>query len=119
MRLDRKIRSGIDSLYPAKTEDAEEEALLCAVLLQAYGGLLCQGVMDRERRQFLLDRSAKLLEKDLSPMSRCYLLVSCYGMVYEPDLACEAHAIMEGWQGREQSEEERELADMLRILEEV
>lgn len=117
IRLNRKIRSDIDSLYSVKPSDMEEKASFCAVLLQAYG-VLYHDAKDNKQKQSLLDRSAKLLKEDLSPLSRCRLLVSCYGMVYEPDLAYEAHSIMEEWQGREQNAEELALIEMLRILEE-
>jgi hypothetical protein len=49
---------------------------------------------------------------------KCRLLVSCYGEVFDEELAEEAHVIIDSWQGRELSEEEREVMDDLRNLEE-
>lgn len=118
IRLNKEIRAGIESLYPAKVSDVNEEAALCAVLLQAYGQLMYQDNRDEKRRQSLLDRSAKLLDRIPSSLLRCRLLVYCYGEVYEPALADEAHAIMNSWRERELTEEEQELIETLRILEE-
>lgn len=117
VRLNREIRAGIESLYPATVTDINEEAALCAILLRAYGQLMYQDNRDEKRRQSLLDRSARLLDHTSSSLLRCRLLVYCYGEVYESDLADEAHAIMDEWQGRELSAEEQELVDTLRILE--
>jgi hypothetical protein len=45
-------------------------------------------------------------------------LVSCYGEVFDKELATEAHAIIDSWQGRELTAEETELIEDLRNLEE-
>lgn len=118
IRLNKEIRTGIESLYPAEVSDVNEEAALCAVLLQAYGQLMYQDDRDEKRKQSLLDRSARLLDRTPSSLLRCRLLVYCYGEVYEPILADEAHAIMNSWQDHELTEEELELIETLRVLEE-
>lgn len=117
VRLNKEIRSGIEALYPVKAVDAEEEASICALLLRAYGNLMWQDAKDEKRRQSLLDQSSKLLLSLPVSLLRCSLLVYCYGEVYSPELATEAHAIMDSWLGRELSEEERMLVDTLQILE--
>lgn len=117
VRLNREIRFGIEALYPVEAVDDEEEASICILLLQAYGNLMWQDDKDELRRQSILDRSSNLLSTFPVSLRRCALLVYCYGEVYRPELASEAHAIMDSWRGRELSEEEQELVETLQILE--
>lgn len=119
VRLNREIRSGIESVYPLIPDDIEEDARICVVLLRAYGNLMCQDERDDCRRQSLLDRSSRLLKKLPSSLLRCKLLVYCYSEVCDPELAHEAHSIMSDWSGRELTEEEQEVMDTFRMLEET
>lgn len=115
--LNKRIRAGIESLYPVEATDINEEARRCVILLEAYGQLMCQDGQDDKRRQSLLNSSARLLGKLPATLLKCRLLVSCYGEIYEPYLVDEAHAIIEGWQGRALNQEEQNLVDRLRVLE--
>lgn len=118
IHLNKEIRKGIEALYPVEVSDVNEEASLCAVLLAAYGELMCQDSRDEKRRQMILNRSARLLVKLPPSLLKCRLLVYCYSEVPEPELAREIHSIMTGWQERELSPEEQDLTDMFRVLEE-
>ena len=74
---------------------------------------------DKEsKKQVILDRSLLVLESLPSSLLKCQLLTYCYGEVFEEELAKEAHTIIDGWKDRELLEEEREIVENLRILEE-
>ena len=59
-----------------------------------------------------------MLERLKSSLLKCQLLVACYGEVFDRELAQEAHTIMDGWEGRELTDEEREVVEQLKALEE-
>ena len=74
---------------------------------------------DKEaKKQSILDRAWEVLEQLPPSLLKCQLLTYCYGEVFEEDLAQEAHAIIDSWQGRELTAKEQEVVENLRNLEE-
>jgi hypothetical protein len=96
----------------------EEEAGLCLSLLVAFNATIYDNGHKQQYIQEILDRSWEVLPRLAPSLLKVRLLTCCYGEVYEEELAQEAHAIIDSWQGRELSEEEREVMDDLRNLEE-
>ena len=71
-----------------------------------------------EKIQVILERSWKVLEHLKSSLLKCQLLVACYGEVFDRELAQEARAIMDSWESRKLTDEEREVVEQLKALEE-
>ena len=101
-----------------KGENPEEEARLCLALLMGYNATIYDYGDKESKKQVILDRSLLVLESLPSSLLKCQLLTYCYGEVFEEELAKEAHTIIDGWKDRELLEEEREIVENLRILEE-
>ena len=94
----------------------EEEALLCLALLMGYNALIYTNDIET-RKQTILERSWKVLEKLSPSLLKCQLLTYCYGEVFDDELAAEAHAIIDDWGKRELTAEEQEIVDTLTNLE--
>jgi len=107
-----------DALFALKGENPEEEARLCLALLMGYNATIYDYGDKESKKQVILDRSLLVLESLPSSLLKCQLLTYCYGEVFEEELAKEAHTIIDGWKDRELLEEEREIVENLRILEE-
>ena len=69
------------------------------------------------RKQTILNRSWKVLEKLSPSLLKCQLLTYCYGEVFDDELAAEAHDIIDSWGKRELTAEEQEIVDTLANLE--
>ena len=61
------------------------------------------------RKQAVLDRAGKILDKISPSLLKCQLLTYCYGEVYDEELAMEAHSIIDSWGERRLSDEEQEI----------
>jgi hypothetical protein len=107
-----------EALISERGGNAEEEAALCVALLSGYKATFLNHGDKDDKIQSLLDRSWEVLAHLPASFLKCRLLVSCYGEVFDEELAKEAHAIIDNWQGRELTAEETELIDDLRNLEE-
>lgn len=117
VRLNREIRTYVDSLIRMGGENLREEAFLCVTLLQAFSVLTYRKDADEEQRQQLLIRAEKVLAQLPSSLLRCRLLVYCYGESCNEKLAREAHLIIDDWGKRVLSIDEQEIIDILKIFE--
>ena len=66
----------------------------------------------------VLDCSWNVLDRLPASLLKCQLLVACYAEVPEEELAKEAHAIIDSWNGKELTLEESEVIERLQLLEE-
>jgi hypothetical protein len=80
-----------------------------------YLGINGEPIYADRFREFNADvyRQSEILPRPPTSLLKCQLLVSCYGEVFDEELAAEAHAIMDTWQGRELPPEEVEVIDDL------
>jgi hypothetical protein len=107
-----------EALISERGSSVEEEAALCVALLAGYKATFLNHGDKDDKVQSLLDRSWEVLAHLPASLLKCRLLVFCYGEVFDEELAKEAHAIIDSWQGRELTAEETGLIDDLRNLEE-
>lgn len=117
-KLNREVLELADSLYSQKGVDLEEEAALCFSLLTAYGATIYDSGNKEAKKQSILNRSWKILDRLPASLLKCQLLTACYAEVFEEELAQEAHAIIDSWSGKELTEKEQEAVETLRELEE-
>jgi hypothetical protein len=119
-RLNEAVFRCSEDLFGLKSENPEEEARLCAALLEGYHATIYDSKGDKEEKiQAVLNRAWKVLDVLLSSAVKCRLLLCCYGEVYEVDLLKEAGEIVDSWQGRELSEEEKQVEKELAELREL
>lgn len=117
-RLNKEIQILSDALYSVKGDTPEEEAGICLALLMGYNATIYSDKDKEAKKQSILDRAWEVLEQLPSSLLKCQLLTYCYGEVFEKELAQEAHAIIDSWQGRELTAKEQEVVENLRNLEE-
>lgn len=91
---------------------------MCLSLLMGYNATLYNNGDKEERIQHILDRCWDVLEHLPTSLLKVQLLVYCYGEVFDEELAREAQAIIDTWQDRELSEEEREVMERLKDVQE-
>ena len=106
-----------ESLFDRKGETDEEEASLCLALLMGYRATAYSDSNKEAKIQGILDRAFIVLDHLEDSVLKCRLLISCYGEVFDDELAAEAHAIIDGWGKRELTAEEQEIVDTLTNLE--
>lgn len=104
-----------NELFSVKGRDIEEEARLCVALLMGYNASLLR---EDNKIQAVLNRAYMIMNQLPSSLLKCQLLTYCYAEVFEPDMAREAHEIIDSWQGRELSLEERNVIMDLEAIEE-
>ena len=117
-RLNKEIQILSDALYSGKGDTPEEEAGICLALLMGYSATIYSDKDKEAKKQSILDRAWEVLEQLPPSLLKCQLLTYCYGEVFEDELAQEAHAIIDSWQGRELTSKEQEIVENLRNLEE-
>lgn len=117
-RLNKEIQILSDALYSVKGDTPEEEAGICLALLMGYNATIYSDKDKEAKKQSILDRAWEVLEELPPSLLKCQLLTYCYGEVFEEELAQEAHAIIDSWQGRELTDKEQEVVENLRNLEE-
>ena len=117
-RLNKEIQILSDALYSVKGDTPEEEAGICLALLMGYNATIYSDKDKEAKKQSILDRAWEVLEQLPPSLLKCQLLTYCYGEVFEDELAQEAHAIIDSWQGRELTAKEQEIVENLRNLEE-
>ena len=117
-RLNKEIQILSDALYSVKGDTPEEEAGICLALLMGYNATIYSDKDKEAKNQSILDRAWEVLEQLPPSLLKCQLLTYCYGEVFEEELAQEAHAIIDSWQGRELTSKEQEVVENLRNLEE-
>ena len=114
----RDVFSQANALYDKHGDSDEEEARLCLSLLMGYNATLYNNGDKEERIQHILDRCWDVLEHLPASLLKVQLLVYCYGEVFDEELAREAQAIIDTWQDRELSEDEREVIERLKDVQE-
>ena len=112
----KEVLQKANVLFTAQASTDEEEALLCLALLMGYNALIYTNDIET-RKQTILERSWKVLEKLSPSLLKCQLLTYCYGEVFDDELAAEAHAIIDDWGKRELTAEDQEIVDTLTNLE--
>lgn len=117
-QLNKAVLAQSDTLFSVKATTSEEEATICLVLLNGYNATIYDHGDKEQKKQAILDRSWSVLDQLSDSLLKCQLLVTCYGEVYEEELAQEAHSIISSWGMRELSEEEKEIIEVLKNLEE-
>lgn len=83
-----------------------------------YNATLYNNGDKEERIQHILDRCWDVLEHLPASLLKVQLLVYCYGEVFDEELAREAQTIIDTWQDRELSEDEREVMERLKDVQE-
>lgn len=116
-RKNKEVTQKADALLEAQTSTDEEEGMLCLALLMGYNAGIYSRSEIEVRKQAVLDRSWKVLDKLPPSLLKCQLLTYCYGEVYDEELATEAHAIINSWREKELNEDEQEILDTLTNLE--
>lgn len=116
-QLNTEVYRQADKLFTLHGSDVEEEARLCYALLSAYHATIYDHGNKSWKIQKLLDRSMKVLGALPVSLLKCQLLVACCGEVFDEELAQEAHAIIDTWNGRDLNVEEREVLEYLESLE--
>ena len=117
-QLNTDVYHRCEHLFGSHGRTLEEEASLCVALLAAYNATIYNNGDKEEKIQVILERSWKVLEHLKSSLLKCQLLVACYGEVFDRELAQEARAIMDSWESRKLTDEEREVVEQLKALEE-
>lgn len=117
-QLNRDVFSRANALYDKRGDNYEEEASLCLSLLMGYNATLYNDGDKEERIQHILNRSWGVLEHLPASLLKVQLLVYCYGEVFDEELAEEAQAIIDTWQGKVLTEEEREVIERLKDVKE-
>lgn len=117
-QLNNGVLEQAETLYSQKGATLEEEANLCLALLMGYGATIYDRGDKEHKKQVVLNRAWRVLDKLPDSLLKCQLLVACYGEVFDEEMAQEAHTIIDSWGGRELSDPERETVEMLKDLEE-
>lgn len=117
-QLNKGVLEQAETLYSQKGATLEEEANLCLALLMGYGATIYDRGDKEHKKQVILNRAWRVLDKLPDSLLKCQLLVACYGEVFDEEMAQEARTIIDSWGGRELSDPERETIEMLKDLEE-
>lgn len=116
-RLNREVWSQACRLSGLHGSTPDEEAFLCLTLLLAYDATLYDNGDKWERVQRLLERSLPVLEI-LSPSPlKAHLLVRCYGVVFDDDLARQAHSIIDSWNLAQLTPDQQAVVSELEMFE--
>ena len=117
-QLNKEVLEQSDALYPQRGATPEEEANICLALLMGYNATIYNQGDKEEKKQVVLNRCWKILDLISSSLLKCRLLTYCYGEVFEEELAHQAHLIIEEWDHKKLSENEKDIIECLKILEE-
>lgn len=117
-RLNSDVLHRANALYHLRGETIEQEASICLALLMGYNATIYNYGDKESKKQTVLNRCWIILERLPASLLKCQLLTYCYGEIYEKELAQEAHDIIDSWQGRPLTAEEREIAKVLQVIEE-
>lgn len=117
-QLNTDVYHQAELLFSKRGDTVEEEATLCIALLMGYNATIYNYGDKEEKVQCILTRSWDVLDRLSTSLLKCQLLVVCYGETFEEELAEGAHAIISSWSEREFTDEEQEVIDCLRNLEE-
>ena len=116
-RLNRDVFSQANALYDKHGDSDEEEARLCLSLLMGYNATLYNkpavGLSTERQADVPVHPSNDPEYVGYAPPCHRY-----YREVFDEELAREAQAIIDTWQDRELSEEEREVMERLKDVQE-
>lgn len=115
--LNREVHARLLTLYNKKGKTVMQEAELCLALLMGFSACMYANPSDEKKKQQVLNRSGRVLDKLPDSLLKCQLLTFCYGEVYDENLAKKAYEIIGGWKARELSKEEKEVAQILSLFE--
>lgn len=115
--LNREVFRRANSLYIHRGTTSEEEASLCLSLLMGYTSTIYNNGDKENRIHHILNRCWDVLDNLPASLLKARLLTYCYGEVFDENLAQEAHSIINGWAGRDLTEEECEVIDLLNEIE--
>lgn len=115
-RLNKEVHNLVDRLWAQKGQTDEEEARICLSILMAYNGMIYANASDAEKRRSVFSRACQVLHRLSPTILKCQLLVFCYAEKGEEKFAMEAKMIIDSWEGRDLSREEREVLEVLGIL---
>ena len=116
--MNKEVLEQSDALYPQRGATPEEEANICLALLMGYNATIYNQGDKEEKKQVVLNRCWDVLDQLPATLLKCQLLTYCYGEVFEEELAKEAHLIISGWDHSRLSNDEKEVFESLKILEE-
>lgn len=116
-RLNREVFRRANSLYIHRGVTSEEEAALCLSLLMGYTSTIYSNGDKENRIHQVINRCWGVLDDIPASLLKARLLTYCYGEVFDENLAREAHAIINDWAGRDLTEEECEVIDLLKEIE--
>ncbi|MCD7939963.1 MAG: UpxZ family transcription anti-terminator antagonist [Bacteroides intestinalis] len=117
-RLNRDVYESALNSYGKHGSTPEAEAELCLGLLVAFNATMYDNGHKQEYIQKVLDRSFNILPLIPASLLKVRLLTYCYGEVYEEELAKEAHFIIDSWGTFRLTEEQKEVVEELRNIEE-
>ena len=117
-RLNRDVYESALNSYGKHGSTPEAEAGLCLGLLVAFNATMYDNGHKQEYIQKVLDRSFNVLPLIPASLLKVRLLTYCYGEVYAEELAKEAHSIIDSWGTFRLTEEQKEVVEELRNIEE-
>lgn len=85
-RLNREVYEQINALYNKRGTTVEEEASLCLAVLMGYAGSMYANPSDEKKKQSILKRCWKVLDKLADSWIKLQLLAFCYGETTDNDL---------------------------------
>ena len=115
--LNKEVYDLVNQLWDQKGQTDEEEARLCLSILMAYNGMIYANAFDEKKRRSVFSRACNVLSKLSPSILKCQLLVYCYVENYDNKFMQEAKLIIDSWDGRELSVEEREVLEVLKVVE--
>lgn len=116
--LNGEVLRQADALFGFRGATDEEEASLCLALLMGYNATIYNNGDKEQRIQTVLNRCWDILDGLPASLLKVRLLTYCYGEVFDEELAREAHSIIDSWNDREFTEEEKEIVVLLQDMEE-
>ncbi len=109
--LNSEVYKLTEKLFKHQGHTPQEEATLCIALLTGYNIRIYFNQDPSKKRQILLDRSTKVLDKLAPDQLKCKLLLCCYSEIPAKELLEQAKEIIMSWEGRIPTNEERELME--------
>lgn len=114
--LNREVHAKLLTLYNKKGKTVMQEAELCLALLMGFSACMYANPSDEKKKQEVLNRSERVLDKLPDSLLKCQLLTFCYGEVYEKELADAACRIINTWNKSELTRLQQDTIDMLQII---
>lgn len=114
-QLQATVTEGMRQLSTVKGTTAIEEGEICLALLMG-----CRATLhDASIRRLAMSRTYKVFPHLSPSLLKCYLFVYLYGELEDETMAREAHRIIDTWQDRQLTREEKKVTTILSIMEET